>query len=240
MIKLELPKLDILKPNDIYSIDSPNGRVYVTPKGKLPSVTTVLGNSSDNTWLDEWKERIGEEKANKISKDASNVGTELHFLLEHYIKESYTKEDFAYELKHKSTKAQLFFRQLWPMLERYVDKYIALEVPMYSIELGIAGRSDLIAQLKCGTYAVVDYKSNNKIDRKKTDDSVEDYKIQIAAYSVMYKETYGYDIPKGLILMTNGILNQRWEFETEEYIDKLKDRIRTYHEKQSSKLTSVY
>ena len=40
------------------------GRVYTTPDGnKYPSVTTVLGAGSDQSWLQEWKDRVGEKEA---------------------------------------------------------------------------------------------------------------------------------------------------------------------------------
>ena len=43
-------------------------RIYVTPDGeRLPSVTTILGATKDMTALNEWKKRIGEDKANQIT-----------------------------------------------------------------------------------------------------------------------------------------------------------------------------
>jgi hypothetical protein len=59
-----------------------NKRYYTTPTGeKYPSVTTVLG-SRDKSWLYEWRKKVGEEEANRISQRASNRGTRLHKICE--------------------------------------------------------------------------------------------------------------------------------------------------------------
>jgi hypothetical protein len=39
------------------------GRTYHTPDGSYPSITTILGKTSDNTWLQRWIEKVGEEEA---------------------------------------------------------------------------------------------------------------------------------------------------------------------------------
>ena len=58
--------------------ENSNGRFYNTPDGKLlPSVTTILSATKDNSYLDEWRNNIGEQKAAKITEEASRLGTEL-------------------------------------------------------------------------------------------------------------------------------------------------------------------
>ena len=46
----------------------PSGRTYFTPDGDYPSITTVLGKTANNVWLQAWKDKVGEEnfKDNKI------------------------------------------------------------------------------------------------------------------------------------------------------------------------------
>lgn len=62
-------------------------RVYDTPTGdKLPSVTTILDQTSDKTHLDNWRNRIGHKKAEEITKLSSGIGTLYHTHLENYIK----------------------------------------------------------------------------------------------------------------------------------------------------------
>ena len=54
------------------------GRTYYTPDGAYPSITTILGKTADNTWLQKWIERVGEEEAARVSKEATDRGTLVH------------------------------------------------------------------------------------------------------------------------------------------------------------------
>ena len=46
----------------------------------LPSVTAVLGETEDKSWLVAWRERIGHVEADRISAEASALGTRTHSL----------------------------------------------------------------------------------------------------------------------------------------------------------------
>ena len=73
----DIPKLN--------RIDLPEGRVYETPNGlRYPSVTSVLGFQSADA-IAKWREKVGEEEANRISARASNRGTKIHSLCEDYL-----------------------------------------------------------------------------------------------------------------------------------------------------------
>ena len=65
-----------------------NGRHYIIKEGLktfyLPSVTTIIGFNSDDTWLIKWRERIGEKEADAISKFSANRGTCMHLFCEYY------------------------------------------------------------------------------------------------------------------------------------------------------------
>ena len=65
--------------------DSNKTRLYKTPDGDFPSVTTILDKTKDKTFLFEWRKRVGEEEANRISKEAAGLGTVFHKHLENYI-----------------------------------------------------------------------------------------------------------------------------------------------------------
>jgi len=61
-------------------------RKYETPGGTpVASVTTILGETKDKTHLIEWRKRVGEQKAQEITTEASGVGTRMHKYLEDYI-----------------------------------------------------------------------------------------------------------------------------------------------------------
>ena len=61
-------------------------RVYRTPDGEhLPSVTTILSATKDMTALNEWRNRIGHDKAQQITTEAAGVGTAMHANLERFL-----------------------------------------------------------------------------------------------------------------------------------------------------------
>ena len=69
-----------------------DGRRYVTLDGNsYPSVTTVLGIMNEDK-IRAWKERVGEEKANKIGLQAANRGTAVHNIIEKYINNEDTSD----------------------------------------------------------------------------------------------------------------------------------------------------
>ena len=66
----EVPKLTQLNEDGV--------RHYVTPEGnKYPSITTVLSEYSRQGIM-EWRKRVGNEEANRVSGKASTRGTKLH------------------------------------------------------------------------------------------------------------------------------------------------------------------
>ena len=74
--------------NDLKDLKTENiegKRYYVTPKGnKYVSITSLLGNLSKQSII-EWRRRVGEAEANKISRQASSRGTRVHNICESYI-----------------------------------------------------------------------------------------------------------------------------------------------------------
>ena len=80
----------ILKPKFDYKIlerkSTPQGRQYVGDDNvPVPSVTTVLDKTSDKTALIAWRKRVGEQEANRVSKESAGLGTKVHNAIEKYI-----------------------------------------------------------------------------------------------------------------------------------------------------------
>ena len=74
---IELPKLT--------RKTTESGRKYFTEDGNAyPSITTVLSILSKQAIM-EWRKRVGEEEANKISRQAAGRGTAVHKLAEDYL-----------------------------------------------------------------------------------------------------------------------------------------------------------
>lgn len=168
-------------------IDSPAGRVYETPTGKkYPSVTSVLG-MMDKSSLFEWRKRVGEEEANRISARAARRGTVIHSLCEDY-------------LYGKNPEPTMFDAQVFNSLKPHLDKIDnihALESKLYSDYLQVAGTVDCIAEFD-GRLSVIDFKTARRL---KTRDEIHGYFIQTAAYAVAFEERTGIPVSRLVILM---------------------------------------
>jgi hypothetical protein len=62
------------------------GRTYdVKDQVALASVTTILGETKDKSFLEDWKKRVGKEQAKKIMTDAAKRGTSMHNIIEGWV-----------------------------------------------------------------------------------------------------------------------------------------------------------
>ena len=138
---------------DLTAVTTDNGRQYTTPEGKIyPSVTTVLSEYNKKA-IFEWRERVGAEEANKISRAASGRGTKLHTVCEKYLLNEMS--DMKIQTMMPDTK-ELFFA-LKPHLDKNIGNIYSLEQALYSDELRMAGRVDCIAEWD-GKLSVIDLK----------------------------------------------------------------------------------
>ena len=156
-------------------------RYYVSPNGKhLPSVTTFLSHFKGDSIL-KWRQKVGEEEANKISARASRRGTKFHSLMESYIsnQEGFLDEKVMPDMKHA-------FNQFLPILDK-VDNVHYLETMLYSEILGLAGQVDCIAEYD-GVPSIIDFKTSLK---PKREDWILNYFEQCTCYSLMYEEMTG-------------------------------------------------
>jgi len=178
-----------MKLPELVSETAPDGkRYYVTPSGsKLPSVTTVVGAQKKQAIM-EWRRRVGEEVANKISRQATSRGTNVHTLCEKYLNNE--------ELGEMMPDAFEMFRSLKPLLNR-INNIHYQEVALWSEQLGLAGRVDCIGEFD-GVLSVIDFKTSKKI---KTVEKVEDYWWQTTAYALFYEEIVGIPINDLVIIM---------------------------------------
>ena len=167
-------------------------RYYVTPTGKkYPSVTTVSGFSTAKQ-IKQWRERVGEEKANRISTQASVRGTAVHKLCEDYLN---NVED--YDKDHMPVNLQAFY-PLKELLDTHVNNIVMQEVPLYSDYLEVGGRVDCIAEWD-GKLSVIDFKTARKTKKKEW---ISNYFMQASAYCVMYEELTKQPINQIVIAIT--------------------------------------
>jgi len=180
-------------PNNIPRLVREDGtqRRYVTPTGeKYPSVTTVLSEYNKESIL-EWRKRVGEEKANQISRTATTRGSGVHKALELYLK----NEDVS-SLEMMPNVKSLYVRMKEELLNK-VNNIHCLETPLYSHKLKLAGTVDCIAEHD-GVLSVIDFKTSIRLKKK---EHIGSYFMQCAAYADMFTEITGNPIEQVVVLI---------------------------------------
>ena len=195
-------------------------RLYENTDGILfPSVTHVLGDGKKDS-LNEWRQRVGVEEADRIGRRAAAIGTLLHTMCERFLDNDpqYRASSFPEELE--------LFAKLRPVLTDRVGIVYAQEFPLYSIDLGVAGRCDLFCSFD-GSPAVVDFKSSSK---EKKEEWIENYFMQATAYAMMLREL-GHSVDKFAILIASPYSMQVFEKNVEDYRDMTIDYFKGFHAK---------
>lgn len=167
------------------------GRLYTTPEGlKYPSVTTILGRTSDNSWIQEWHDRVGKAEADKILRQAGRRGTAVHELCEEYLKNNpkYSKGHMPANIAS--------FNHIRPFLDKHVTEVAGLEVALYSDILRVAGRVDCICKWD-GEWTILDFKTSR---REKFKDDIHGYFMQSSCYAYMTLERLGI-LPKKIVIL---------------------------------------
>ena len=143
--------------------------------------------------LENWRRRVGPEKAQQITTEAANRGTRMHSYLEHYVINGV----------HKDRGTNPFSWPSHAMAETVIQEglgrvteFWGTEVPLYFPQI-YAGTTDCVGQHE-GVEAIMDFKQTN---RPKRTEWIEDYFLQLAAYAEAHNEVYGTRIRRGVILM---------------------------------------
>jgi genome maintenance exonuclease 1 len=203
-------------------------RKYETPGGTpVASVTTILGETKDKTHLIEWRKRVGEQKAQEITTEASGVGTRMHKYLEDYI------DTGAWPVPGSNPYAQQAHQMASTIKTHALDDVNEIwgsEVPLYIPSL-YAGTTDLVGLYK-QQPCIMDFKQTNK---PKKAEWVEDYFLQLTAYALAHNEIHGTDIREGHVFMCSRNLEYQqfdiWPDEFDYWKAKWWDRVYQYYEK---------
>jgi genome maintenance exonuclease 1 len=170
-------------------------RLYDTESGPLPSVTTILDrtkSAESRAALQNWRNRVGNDAAQKITTEAANVGTLMHQYMEDWlIADKYERAD---NMIHRTAgkMADTIIQNIEPDLGTVWGTEVNLYYPgLY------AGTTDLAGIWK-GQEAIMDFKQSN---RPKKREWVEDYELQIVAYGLAHNELFGTNICTGQIFM---------------------------------------
>jgi len=207
-------------------------RKYEIGKTKLPSVTTILKNTESLEKVESlarWRQKVGENEAERIVNEASRRGTAMHSYLETYIKGG-NLLDLTDIGQDASSMGQEIIDQGFNDLEEIWGS----EVTLYYPEL-YAGQTDL-----CGIYqgreSIVDFKQTNKPKRREW---IEDYFVQLAAYAMAHDQVYGTCVDQGVILMcSKDGMFQKFTSNGQEFTDfkhKFLARVGKFYKKQGEK-----
>lgn len=210
-VRTTLLELTDLEHLDLNTETRDGKRHYIDSEGNAyPSVTTVVGLESREQ-IKLWRERVGEEEANKISTSAAKRGTLFHQHVEDYLRKE--KEFIEFE----NILQEGMFKSVRPVLDEIVP--IALEAPMYSTNLKMAGRVDCIGMFD-GKLCIIDFKSSAKM---KEEYMARPWFLQMTAYALMVEELTGHEIEECMALVavegTNSF--QMFLCEPQDYIEPL-------------------
>lgn len=203
----------IYKPEvKIESKDEQGRRIYSTPDGDFPSVTTVTGWEK-RKFFASWRKNNLQESQRVCSR-----GTTLHSMAEKYI----LNEDL--DLSTYDDNEVKLFNILLPEINQ-IDEVYAIEAMLWGNRVGLAGRADCIAKYK-NKNCIIDFKGSTK---EKYKEDIENYFLQATAYSLMWQEQTGEKIPNIVIMMATetGKL-QLFEEKAINYIEPLKMAIDKY------------
>jgi len=206
--------------DDLLTETTEAGRTYFTEDSeKYPSITTVLSILT-KAGIAAWRKRVGEEEANRISRQAAGRGTDVHAIVEKYLDNdpNYAEGYMPHILNT--------FNDIKPILDERIGKIYAQEAPLYSHHLGVAGRVDCVAEFD-GQISIIDFKTSRK---RKTRSMVYNYFKQEAGYAVMWEERTGMPITQLVTIMAVDHDNPIVFVEhRDDWIDKLKDVISQYN-----------
>ena len=178
-------------------------RTYQVDGFKLPSVTTILSRTKDQSFLKKWRDKVGHKEAERIFNLSSKRGTTMHKFLEKHI------EGLGYEdLTPIGREAAPMAQKIIDAGLSYVSQYYGSEVTLYYPGL-YAGTTDLVC-MHNNLDTIIDFKQSN---RPKEEEWIEDYYLQIAAYAMAHDYIHGSNIEQGIIMVcTPDLYYQEFKF----------------------------
>ena len=216
-------KHELVPLKELNTKSSDTGRFYETPEGQsYPSVTTITGLLSKASIL-AWRQRVGDSKADAITKAATTRGNKVHKMAEMYLRNEMASQINLFEdpMPH----IEDMFLQLTELLDNNIGIINAIEAPLYSDQLKVGGRVDVIAEWD-GELAVIDFKTSSK---PKKESWIDGYFMQSSAYALMFEELTGIKINK--IVIAIAVENNRSQVfikDSTEYLQQFIDLRKTY------------
>lgn len=210
IIPIDRPKMSIAQKrfdwyeipfDDIDTIEATkpgDPRLYKTPDGLFPSMTSLLGQIDIKDSLAAWRKRVGDEKADRIVEESQVRGNAYHDYCERYLKNSLDRSHMT------NKQAAMLFNRIKPYLDE-IELVNAVEAPLYSETYMYAGRCDGIGIFK-DTLCILDHKnSRNVIDlsKKYGRQKLWKYMIQCCGYARALEEMHGYVATHAVLFVAN-------------------------------------
>ena len=166
-------------------------RNYDVAGYRLPSVTTVLSKTKDDSFLKDWIKKKGKAEAERIKIASATRGTSMHKYLEnHVLGKGYEDlTDLGQETKRMAEK--IIEVGLTP-----VSGFYGSEVTLYYPGL-YAGQTDLVG-VHNDKETIIDFKQSN---RPKREEWIGDYKLQAGAYAMAHDQVHGSNIEQAVIMV---------------------------------------
>ena len=207
-------------------------RHYSVNQEKLPSVTTILKateSEEKKSSLANWKARVGDAEANRIKNDASSRGTLMHLFLEKYLLGQLNLELLEEDDNKSKKMADEIIEQ---GIKNKLSEIWGTEATLY-YPGKYAGTCDA-----CGVYegqeTIIDFKQSNK---PKREEWIEDYYLQLGAYSLAHNVVYNSRITQGIVLLcTVDNLFQDFRIQgvkLEEYQNKFLEKVEQFYHQRN-------
>ena len=170
-------------------------RKYLFGDEKLPSVTSILQatkSEEDKASLENWKQRVGHKEAYKIKTEASSRGTSMHSYIEDFLRGRINESFFESNELYKNMAKEIIDKGIKGKLE----EIYGIEVTLYYPKK-FAGTADMVCVYQ-GQETIIDFKQANK---PKKVDFIQDYFLQLGAYTLAHNVVYKTNITSGVILL---------------------------------------
>ena len=170
-------------------------RHYSLDGSNLPSVTTILKvtqSEEDKAAIEAWKQRVGHKEANRIKNEASSRGSSMHAYLEQYLLGKFNLDLLDEEERSKKMANEIIDNGLKDKLSEVWGAEATVYFPGK-----YAGTADCIGIYE-GKESILDFKQSNK---PKKEEYIEDYFLQVGAYSLAHNTVYNSKITQGVILI---------------------------------------
>ena len=170
-------------------------RHYSLDGSNLPSVTTILKvtqSEEDRAAIEAWKQRVGHKEANRIKNEASSRGSSMHSYLEQYLLGKFNLDLLDEGERSKKMANEIIDNGLKDKLSEVWGAEATVYFPGK-----YAGTADCIGIYE-GKESILDFKQSNK---PKKEEYIEDYFLQVGAYSLAHNTVYNSKITQGVILI---------------------------------------